>query len=115
MELFVFFFVILVIVTVVIILKMLVRGWRPYIDEEMEAFKRTSPQCAKILLLGPFVLCYAALRAMGTSRKTAVSVTICLAFLVLGALLSWYYKAKGKKKINKLENEINKWKDEQKQ
>jgi len=52
---------------------------------------------------------------MGTSRKTAISVTICLAFLVLGALLSWYYKAKGKKKINKLQNEINKWKDEQKQ
>lgn len=109
------YFVILAIVTVSIILIILTRGWRPDIDEEIEAFKRTSPALVKILVLLPCVLCYAALRAIGSSRKTAISVTICLAFLVLGALLSCYYKAKGKKKINKLQNEINKWKDEQKQ
>ena len=93
-------------VTIIIISIMVAYGWRPDIDEEIEAFKRAPAVFHRLVFAVPFVLFGFALWAMGINKNTAKNVTFGLALLVIGVL--WFRSYKKRGEIKKLENELTK-------
>jgi len=96
------------IVVVTIILIMLFSGWRPDIDVETESFKLLSG-----IILALIILSAVALRVIGIIESLRLFSIPPVAFMAGWVWFLYYKQRRGK--IKKLENELTKWKDEQKE